>query len=73
MRYCFLGVALLAIFTICLASLLVYQWSPAHERLAWRVDTLRTQIRYALNPLEQGVFVPEEQQALMETIVMATL
>jgi len=73
MRYRFLGVALLAIFFICLASLLVYQWPPVHQRLAWRVDTLRAQIRYALNPPEQEVFVPEEQQALMEAMVNATL
>ncbi len=41
---------------------LVYNLPPVHDRLAWRVDNLRTQIKYALNPPEQSVFVPQGDQ-----------
>jgi tetratricopeptide (TPR) repeat protein len=35
-----------------------YQLPPIHSRLAWRVDELRTRIKYALNPPDEAVFVP---------------
>jgi len=39
----------------------VYYLPPVHSRLAWRLDNLRTQIKYFLNPPEEVVFVPTEQ------------
>jgi hypothetical protein len=59
----------------------VYFLPPVHERLAWRVDNLRADIKYALNPPEQAVFVPQGQAAnvnpdsvsTMQAIVQATL
>jgi hypothetical protein len=58
----------------CLLGLAAYNLPPIHERLSWRVANLRTQIRYAINPPEEAVFVPQEgQQELMESIVQATL
>ena len=59
----------------------VYFLPPVHERLAWRVDNLRADIKYALNPPEQVVFVPQGQSAsvnpdsvsTMQAIVQATL
>jgi hypothetical protein len=53
-----------------LAGILTYYFPPIHERLAWRVDNLRAQVRRAINPPEQVVFIPEEQ---IEAMVQATL
>lgn len=36
----------------------IYFLPPVHSRLAWRVDTLRTQIKYYFNPPEEVVFAP---------------
>jgi tetratricopeptide (TPR) repeat protein len=41
-----------------LLGVVTYNLPPVHEHLAWRVDNLRSQIKYALNPPEQVVFVP---------------
>jgi tetratricopeptide (TPR) repeat protein len=59
---------------MCLAAffggLLVYNMPPVHQRLAWRVDNLRMQIKYKLDPPEQAVFIPAEQ---VEPLVLAIL
>ena len=60
----------LAAVALCLLADLAYSLPPIHDRLAWRVDTLRVQIKRYLNPPEQVVFVPEEQ---VQAIVQATL
>lgn len=39
----------------------LYYVPPIHERLAWRVDDLRTQIKYFFNPPDQAVFQPNQQ------------
>lgn len=57
-------------FFLCLASLVIYNLPPVHERLAWRVDNLRVSIRRFFNPPEQVVFTPQEQ---VDAIVNATL
>ncbi|GAB4528954.1 MAG: hypothetical protein Fur0018_15310 [Anaerolineales bacterium] len=49
-----------------------YFLPPVHSRLAWRVDAVRTRIKYALNPPEKSVFTPQEQTQV-EAIVSATL
>ena len=41
--------------------ILVYQLPPVKDRLAWRVDELRAQVKYALSPPEQVVFIPEQK------------
>ena len=66
----FLRILLIAIPLLCLSSVLLFNLPPIHERLAWRVDNLRVQMRRALNPPEQVVFVPQEQ---VDAIVNATL
>jgi len=66
---------------ILLVTVGVYFLPPVHERLAWRIDNLRADIKYALNPPEQVVFVPQGQGAnvnpdsvsTMQAIVQATL
>lgn len=70
----FSPVLLLAVPVICLclvvAGKLLYEFPPVHDRLAWRIDNWRAQIKYALNPPEEGVFLPQEQvaQAVQETL-----
>jgi hypothetical protein len=65
------ALALALFIPLCtLAALAAYNFPPVHERLAWRVDSWRSEIRYALNPPEQVVFIPQEQ---IEPIVQATL
>jgi tetratricopeptide (TPR) repeat protein len=39
----------------------IYFIPPVHDRLAWRLDNLRTQIKYFFNPPESVVFVPTQQ------------
>jgi len=41
-----------------------------HDRLAVRVDNWRAQVKYALNPPEQAVFIP---QSTIDTALQATL
>ena len=42
----------------------LYNIPPIHSRLAWRLDSLRTKIRYLVNPPEEAVFQPAEQAQL---------
>lgn len=60
----------LGIVGLCLLSALIYNLPPIHDRIAWRVDNLRVQVRRVFNPPEQVVFVPQEQ---VDAIVNATL
>jgi hypothetical protein len=39
----------------------LYYVPPIHSRLAWRLDSLRTQIKYLINPPEEAVFRPTQQ------------
>jgi len=66
----FLRILLIAIPLLCLSGVLLYNLPPIHERLAWRVENLRVQVRRALNPPEQVVFVPQKQ---VDAVVQATL
>ncbi|MEJ2601510.1 MAG: hypothetical protein P8Z00_24510, partial [Anaerolineales bacterium] len=52
-------IVLLAVPLLCLCAAATYNLPPIHDRLAWRVQTLLTQVRYTLNPPEQVVFVPQ--------------
>jgi hypothetical protein len=47
----------------------LYQFPPVVDRLSWRFDNLRSQIRYILNPPEKAVFIPQEQTILNVTEV----
>lgn len=46
----------------------LYFVPPIHERLAWRVDSLRVQINYFFNPPDQAVFQPNQQQVDFEDL-----
>ena len=40
----------------------LYFLPPIHSRLSWRVDNLRTQIKYYFNPPDEAVFQPSAPQ-----------
>jgi tetratricopeptide (TPR) repeat protein len=54
---------ILALTALFLLGAGLYNLPPIHDRLAWRVDNLRTSIKYALNPPEEVVFIPGEANA----------
>lgn len=39
----------------------LYYVPPIHSRLAWRLESVRTQIRYMVKPPEEAVFQPTQQ------------
>jgi hypothetical protein len=49
----------------------VYFLPPVHDRLAWRIDNLRTEIRYLLDPPNEAVFVPT-QSVDFESVLATT-
>ena len=80
MRKRFIVIVLLGIPLLCLVLTAAYFIPPIHDRLSWRIDSLRTQVQYALNPPAEAVFVPQsgpsgeaEQAIAVEAIVDATL
>ena len=44
----------------CFGGALAYQLPPVKERINWRVEKLRADMKYALNPPQKMVFVPEK-------------
>ena len=42
----------------CLLGVIIYNLPPVYDRLAWRVEALKAEILYGLNPPQQVVFVP---------------
>lgn len=62
----------LAIPLFLLIAAFVYNLPPVNDRLAWRVDNLRTQIKYALNPPEQSVFVPRGESLATPVVQILT-
>jgi tetratricopeptide (TPR) repeat protein len=51
----------------------VYFLPPVHDRLAWRLDNLRTQIIYFFNPPDEAVFQPAGGTELtIETVIATT-
>jgi len=63
---------LIGIAAVLVLAVGIYYLPPIHSRLAWRIDDLRSRIKYAINPPEQALFLPT-QQAPVDTIVTATL
>ena len=50
----------IAIPLFILLAVVIYNLPPVNERLSWRVKALQADIKYAINPPEQVVFVPQE-------------
>jgi tetratricopeptide (TPR) repeat protein len=65
-----IGLSLAGLLLLCLASVVLYNVPPIHERLSPRLANLRVQVRRMINPPEQVVFVPQEQ---IDAIVQGTL
>jgi tetratricopeptide (TPR) repeat protein len=65
MRRRYAGVFILAVVGLCLLGAVAYNLPPVHERLAWRVDNLRVQVKRFFNPPEEAVFTPQEQVEVM--------
>ena len=64
--YNFIGIAAVLVLAVG-----IYFLPPVHSRLAWRIDDLRTRIKYALNPPEQALFLPT-QQVQVDALVTTT-
>lgn len=62
MQHRFNRVWLVPIAIILLIGL--YYVPPIHSRLSWRLEALRTQIRYMVKPPEEAVFRPTQQAQL---------
>jgi tetratricopeptide (TPR) repeat protein len=56
---------LLFLFAFLIGIPIVYNLPPVRERLGWRVAELMAQLKYAISPPEQIVFVPEESSLLV--------
>lgn len=63
---------LLALPLLCIVLYGVYRLPPVYSRLSWRVDEVVTRIRYTINPPDEAIFTPAEEQQLA-LIVQATL
>jgi hypothetical protein len=53
-----------AIPAIVVLAIGLYYIPPIHSRLAWRLESLRTQIKYLINPPDEAVFQPAQQTQL---------
>lgn len=53
---------------LCLLTVGIYYIPPVHERLVWRVDSVRAKIKYAINPPEKVVFVPQATAGALVTV-----
>lgn len=53
-------ILILILIGVCLLGVVVYNLPPVNARLAWRVEALRDEIKYRLNPPEEAVFVPQQ-------------
>jgi hypothetical protein len=54
-------ILLLALSLFTLLAIILYQIPAINNTLSWRVENIRTQIRHALNPPGDAVFIPQEQ------------
>src|SRR5574338_773342 len=39
----------------------LYNLPPIHDRLGWRLENARAQVKYFFNPPDEAVFRPEQQ------------
>jgi hypothetical protein len=53
---------------LLLLGVVLYFYPPVHDGLIWRLDSLRSNIKYALDPPEQKVFVPGEAPQGVQTV-----
>ena len=53
---------LVIILLVGVLSVAIYQIPAVNQRLGWRFANLRAELKYAISPPEQVVFVPEQQE-----------
>ncbi len=53
-----------AIPALFISVICLYYVPPIHSRLAWRLDALRTEIKYWIKPPDEAVFQPEQQNQI---------
>ena len=67
-------VSILAIMVVsCLLAILVYNVPSVHDRLEWRLVSLRAQVWYALFPPQNFVFTPNPTLAAMVQSTLAAI
>jgi tetratricopeptide (TPR) repeat protein len=65
---------ILAVPALIILAVGVYYVPPVHDRLAWRLDDLRSKIKYFFHPPDRAVFQPvQSQQQAIAAIVSATM
>jgi uncharacterized protein YvpB len=59
--------------------IVAYFIPPVHSRLAWRLELVRTELKYFINPPEEAVFQPQQQSPvdiavtqMLQTVVAQT-
>jgi len=67
-----LRILLLGMGLLLLAAGLVLLVPPVRERAAWHINSWYIQLRYALRPPEQVVFVPDPTRPVLETVQAST-
>ena len=69
-----LTILMIGIPLVCLVCVIIYYLPPVNQRLAWRVDELRTRIKYAINPPSEALFIPggEPQKNPAVTVITMT-
>lgn len=55
---------------LCLMAVGIYYLPPVYDRLSWRVEELVLFVKYQLNPPAQAVFIPQEAEMDLPTIVV---
>lgn len=62
---------ILAVVLLVLLAGVIFALPPVHQRVFWHLDQLRIRVHYLLNPPEEEVFTPGEQDRIA-AIVQAT-
>jgi hypothetical protein len=68
-----LRLILIAVPAVCLLTFIIYLLPPVKSRVDTRIDLLQAEVRYAINPPEEAVFVPQGQPLDIDSAVTATL
>ncbi len=73
----------ISLIVLCLLAIFAYYLPATHDKLAWRLENLKADIQYAVNPPQGQVFVPRApsqpaltglpEPSLTPTIALATL
>jgi hypothetical protein len=56
-----LVLGLIILFICGVLAVVVYQYPPVQDRLSWRLENLRAEVRHIFNPPERAVFIPQGQ------------